>query len=173
MKKLIYYFSLFPFTFSLFWGCSPQQKLQHLENKHPELFKPIVKDSTSTSVQYITHDSLINIPGQTIMLRDTFLVNKPCPTHFSKTIKTGGETAILKIDSGKVTVICKDDSLKQEILLRDKIISKFKEHVQVGIAENDVYKTHWYDYFCRTFVGITLVFLLVWVALKAIKPSIP
>jgi len=173
MKKRIYYFYLFSFTFSLFCGCSPQQKLQHLENKHPELFKPRIKDSASTTIQYVSHDSLITIPGQSAVMHDTFLINKPCPTHFNRTLKSGGETAILNIDSGKVTVICKDDSLKQEILLRDKIINNFKEHVQVGVAENDVYKTHWYDYFCRTVVGIALVLLLIWVAMKAIKFPVP
>ncbi len=157
-----------------FISCSPRQKLQHLENKHPELFKPIEKDSTSSITQYLTRDSIINFPVQSVTLHDTFLMDKPCPTHYNKTVKSGLETATLHIDSGKVTVICKDDSLKQEITIRDKIISNFKEHVQVGVAENDVYKAHWYDYFCRTVVGIALLFLLLWVVLKTfLKGTFP
>lgn len=154
-------------------GCSPQHKLQRLENKHPELFKPTIKDSISNTIQYVTHDSLINIPGQSVTLRDTFLVNKPCPTHFRKVVRSGLETATLNIDSGKITVICKDDSLKKEIVMRDKIISTYKEHTQVGVAEHDVYKTHWYDYFCRTVVGLSLLFLLIWVLLHALKLPLP
>jgi hypothetical protein len=156
-----------------FFGCTPRQKLQRLENKHPELFKPSVKDSISNTVQYVSHDSIINIPGELVTLHDTFLVNKPCPTHYKKTLKSGNETAVLTIDSGKVTVVCKDDSLKQEIVLRDKIISTYKEHTAVGVAENDVYKTHWYDYFCRTVVGISLLFLLIWILLHTVKLPLP
>ncbi len=173
MKKLLFTFSLFTFTFSLFIGCTPQQKLQHLENNHPELFKPTVKDSISNMVQYVTHDSIIDIPGQSVVLYDTFLVNKPCPTHFHKVLKTGNETATLNIDSGRITVTCHDDSLKKEIAVRDKIISSFKEHIQVGVAEHDVYLTHWYDYFCRTIVAISLLFLLIWVLLHSFKFPLP
>jgi len=152
-----------------FSSCSPEQKLQHLENRHPELFKPVVKDSVSNTIQYVTHDSIINIPGQSAVLHDTFLLNKPCPMHYQKVLRSGNETATLKIDSGRVTVICHDDSLKQEIVMRDKIISSFKEHVDVGVAEHDVFKTHWYDYFCRTIVAIALLVLLLWVVLHALK----
>jgi len=157
-----------------FSSCTPQQRLQRLEDRHPELFKPLVKDSISTTIQYVTRDSILTIPGQIVLLHDTFLVNKPCPTHYSKTLKAGTETAILHIDSGRVTVICKDDSLKKEILLRDKIINNFKEHVKVGIAENDIYKIHWYDYFCRTVVAIALIILLLWIVLQMLlKDKIP
>lgn len=173
MKKKFLHFYLFTFTFSLFMGCTPQQKLQRLENRHPELFKPIVRDSISNTVQYVTRDSIINIPAQSVILYDTFLVNKPCPAHFHKVLKTGNETATLNIDSGRITVICHDDSLKKEIAVRDKIISSFKEHVQVGVAEHDVYLTHWYDYFCRTVVALSLLFLLLWVLLHSLKFPLP
>ncbi len=173
MRKLFLHFLLFTLTFSQIVGCSPQQKLQRLENKHPELFKPTIKDSISNTIQYVTHDSVINIPGESVTLRDTFLVNKPCPMHYSKVIKSGRGTAILQIDSGKVAVICNDDSLKQEIVIRDKIISTYHEHSKLGLAENDVYKTHWYDYFCRTIVGLSLLFMLIWVLLHTFKLPLP
>lgn len=173
MKNPVLYFLFFIFIFSFFIACSPQQKLQRMENKHPELFKPIVKDSVSNTVQYITHDSIIKIPGSYAVLHDTFDVDKPCPLHYQKVLKTGNETATLKINSGKVTVICHDDSLNREIVVRDKIISNYKEHVQVGVAEHTIYKIHWYDYFCRTIVALSLLFLLLWIALHAVKLPLP
>jgi len=161
------------FIFSLFIACSPQQKLERLENKHPELFKPILKDSVSNTVEYVAHDSIINIPGANTVLHDTFRVDKPCPLHYQRVLKTGNETATLKIDSGQVTVICHEDSLRREIIVKDKIISNFKEHVQVGVAEHTIYKTRWYDYFCRTVVALSLLFLLLWIALHAAKLPLP
>ncbi|HTB31491.1 MAG TPA: hypothetical protein VK808_05655 [Bacteroidia bacterium] len=156
-----------------FSGCTPQMKLQRLENMHPELFKPIVKDSISNTIQYVTRDSIINIPSNSVTLHDTFLVNKPCPAHYHKVIKADNETATLNIDSGRITVICHDDSLKQEIVIRDKIISSFNEHVQVGVAENDIYKTHWYDYFCRTMVILGVLVLILWIILHSYKLPLP
>src|ERR1700679_618958 len=104
-KNILFFASSYGLLVIGFSGCTPQQKLQHLENKHPELFKPIVKDSISNTVQYIMHDSIINIPAQSVTLHDTFLINKPCPTHYRKVLKSGSETATLNIDSGRVTVI--------------------------------------------------------------------
>jgi hypothetical protein len=154
-------------------SCTPEQKLQRLENRHPELFKPTVKDSVSNTIQYVTHDSIISIPARSVVLHDTFLLNKPCPTHYHKVLSSGTESATLNIDSGKVSVICHDDSLKQEIVMRDKIISTYKTHTDVGTAEHNVYLTHWYDYFCRTVVGISLLFLILWITLHAVKMKLP
>ncbi|HTA28473.1 MAG TPA: hypothetical protein VK809_11830 [Bacteroidia bacterium] len=174
MKKNIPFLTISYWLLAIgFSGCTPQQKLQHLENRHPELFKPTIKDSISNTVQYVAHDSIISIPAQSVTLHDTFLVNEPCPTHYRKVLKSGNETATLSIDSGMVTVICHEDSLKKEIEVRDKIISSFKEHTQVGVAEHDVYLTLWYDYFCRTIVGLSLLFLLLWVLLHALKLPLP
>ena len=146
----------------LFCGCSDEKKLQRIEEKHPELFKPLVKDSVGkTIITYVRHDSIIQLPGQT----NTFTVTVPCPLASSYTytshFKSG--TATLKIDSGKAIVICHDDSLNEIISWQNEIIDSNRTYIREGLAERLVDKPlSSFDNFSKWFTILVLAGVILY-----------
>lgn len=172
MRAILFYL-LIVFLFS---ACSDEEKLQRIEKRSPELFQTHIRDSVGkTTVVYVRHDSIINIPGHT----DTFTVSVPCPptvvyTHISH-FKSG--TATLHIDSGKATVICHEDSLNQIISWQNEIIDSNRTYIREGLAERLVAKPLTsFDDFCHWFTILSLLCVALYFGgkylptlLKAIK----
>jgi len=100
-------------------------------------------------------------------------MNEPCPGLFKRVTRSGNITATLSIDSGRVVVTCHDDSLNEIIHWQSEIIDSNRTIIHEGLVQNMQYQTHWYDYFCRTAVGISLFLLLLLIVLHALKLPLP
>jgi hypothetical protein len=155
--NLVFIFLLIVSFGTIISGCSDEKRLQRIENRNPGLFQPLTKDSIGkTKVTYITHDSIIHLPGQT----NTFTVTIPCPlsatySHISH-FKSG--TATLQIDSGKATVICHDDSLNEIISWQNEIIDSNRTCIREGLAERLVPQAPGsFDDFCHWFTILILI----------------
>lgn len=158
-------------------GCNSQKacerKLAKIEMKCPDLFKFHNTDSIKTVIHETKTTDTVLLPGAT----NTFTVTLPCPEarNFIKTSHFKAGNASLSISNGIATVKCPYDSLLTVFTTyKDSI---FKTHIidKSGIATQtvSVFVTHWYDYFCRTVVLISLVFLIIWVALHSLKMPLP
>ncbi len=150
-----------------------ERKLAKIERKCPGLFNLHNTDSTRTVVKETKSTDTILLPGTA----QTFTVSVPCPTGGNMNVthhfKEG--TASATINNGILTVKCPYDSLMEVYTNYKDSVFKTRTIDKSGIATRTlaVFSTHWYDYFCRTVVAISLLFLIIWVVLHALKLPLP
>jgi len=173
MKKDVITFLILVSGLCLMSGCNSQKacerKLAKIEQKCPDLFKLHNSDSTKTVIKETKTTDTILLPGAT----NTFTVALPCPwaAKITKISHFKAGNASLSINNGIATVKCPYDSLLSVYTTYKDSVFKTRVIDRSGIATRTitVYVTHWYDYFCRTIVGISLLFLVLWIVLHSLK----
>src|SRR6266478_495360 len=97
-------------------------------------FPPITSDSTivvyKDSVRLV-HDT-INIPGEVVVISDSI----PCPeVEYHREKQVGRITEKIDISKGKISVICKDDSLKEISDRWEHMYYKEKDNIKQTVIE--------------------------------------
>lgn len=147
----------------LIWGLSSCVTQKRCESKFPS------KDSVSTSVMY--KDSLVFIGDTLYFAGDSTVIHDSikCPDYYKATTK-GKLTSTVTIKNGKITVVCREDSLKKilefERTIRTKTTSEFKSEKS---KPEIVYESYWYDIMCRWGFGISLIIIIILMAGKIVK----
>lgn len=116
----------------------------------------VVKDSV-----IVVHDT-VTLPERAIFFTDTL----PCP-DYKREQHTNGLTARVEIKNGKLTAICKADSLTVE--LRKERRLRFTTRSRKEIITVKEYVDHWYDPICRWITVFTLAFICGWIV-KKVRP---
>ena len=177
MKTITYYIGLYGMLFFallffviLFSGCSANKRLQKLEATHPELFKLHNSDSVRTKIVQTEKDSIIYQPGAT----NTYTVTVPCPpsVKYTHIIHSKGVTSTLIIDSGKATVECECDSVKEINRVLTDSIKTLEIKNTSGMATTQVVVNSFFAKVCMWFAGIVFVFGLLMIAWKVFKPKV-
>jgi len=151
MKNNGLVFGLILLFASVFQGCVTQSKC---ERKFPPQ----------------THDSIV-YKDTTIYKRDTVYVPAfefgfdtigviPDNITFKHTEKKKNLTASVSIHKGKLTVTCKEDSLRAIIETKDRIISTYKGNTEVRPVKEFI--EYWWAKPCLYWFIGSLVFLILW-----------
>lgn len=127
--------------YSMLSGCSPQQKLQRLENKDPELFTPITKDSVHATIKYVKIDTDIIIPKQA----DTasFIFKPAVITDTVIKFKHGSIKIVIKHDT--IEGICNTDSLNELVAYQKEVIDSDRTVIKQGLVQDKIHVVSWYD----------------------------
>ncbi len=114
MKQII----LIILTLFLFSCCGSRKSTSVKEN---------VKENQSQKVEYIVRDTVINIPGDTVVMGQVI----PCPDVKWQAAAKGNKTTLkAEINNGKLKVSCETDSLNARIQYLEKKIENSKEVVK-------------------------------------------
>lgn len=123
-------------------------------------FPPQITNTTITKDSIVFVRDSIWLEPEQIVLHDSI----PCP-DYHKEITQGTHHATVIINKGKLTVICKEDSLLEVIEYQKHIMNTISSQVKVLPAVVQ-WTTHWYDVACRWVAGILTLFFIGFIASK-------
>lgn len=116
-------------------------------------FPPSVSEIEKIEIKEIVRDSIIYIPGDSVIIVDSIL----CPEKINKSFSKSSSKATIKVDikDNIITAEAVCDSLEKVIQLKDKEITTLKERKEVQIIPK--------EYIPKYFLwsGVILPFLLL------------
>lgn len=93
-------------------GCTSERHFQKTASAHPDWLQH--KDSTSTVIKYIPHDTTITIKGNDIYHDSIIKVSGPCPQVIRTSHNTGSAITLIQ-QHDTIFLKCKCDSLQAVI----------------------------------------------------------
>lgn len=130
---------------------------------------------TDSTVTKVTPRSVpVEIPGQRIEysleIKCDSTTNKPVIEKHVEYRDRFWSTAEI-LDGGTLRITAEYDSVKQLVEVMDTEITRYQKEVTrlTDIIEKPK-PTPWYDYFCRTLTGLSILFVLILFVIKSIKP---
>lgn len=125
------------------------------------------KDSTYTKTDTIIKYDTILFPYESITLDTNGLFPENITFHSEK--QKGGLKSTVDIKNGKLNVKCEADSLKAIIKRQNLVISTFNQKKETKWLPCDKLHRTTYDNFCRWCAPILLVFILVYLIIRALR----
>lgn len=156
MRKLLTIFVLTLFV----QGCVTQSKCDRK-------FPVTGKDSTYTKTDTIIKHDTIPFPYEVITLDTNGLFPENITFHSEQ--EKGGLKSTVSISKGNLKVKCEADSLKAIIKRKDLIISTFNQKKETKWLPCDKLHRTTYDNFCRWCAPILLIFILVYLIIRALR----
>jgi hypothetical protein len=130
------------------------------------------KVSDSLSVKIVPRFITVNVPGETVTVKEYIecdsLTNKPKPKEFKAATGRAKVTVSVKAD-GELIATGGCDSLKLQLEARDSIIYHLRREEKETVREKVVYETRPIDKFCRPFTGIALLLITGFIFYKLNK----
>jgi len=133
-------------------GCVTQQKCA-------ERFPPKTHDSIVYKDSIVFKRDTIFIPAYEFTFDTSGVI--PENITFHHTEKKKNLTASVSISKGKLTVTCKEDSLRAIIETQDRLITSYKGSTEVKIVKE--FEKHWYDK--PLLYGFNILLIIVFILL--------